>query len=143
MKRVALGAVVAIAYAWWAAGVAAFSALAYVLLAVPSLTAIIAYASEGGFSLRRRDLAAHYRFRAEGATVETAAPWLAVLGAALALEVWGLALGGRSVEVPTLSTVVDHLLATHVERAALYVLWLAAGALPVVGLARRDERRDR
>lgn len=143
MKRVALGAVVAIAYAWWAAGVAPFSALAYGLVAAPCLVAVAAFAGEGGFSTRRHDLAAHYRSRAAGATIASAAPWLSVLGAALALEVWGLVLGGRSAAVPTLSTVVDHLLATRVERAILYVLWLAVGALPVAGLARRGARTDR
>ncbi len=137
MKRVALAVAVGAAYAWWVAGVAPFSALSYTLVAVPSLIALVVYAHDGGFTPRRGDLAAHYRRRADGATLESVAPWLSVLAVAAALEVWGLALGGRSVAVPTLSTIVDHLLATHFERAVLFMLWLAVGALPLAELARR------
>jgi hypothetical protein len=59
---------------------------------------------------------------------------------AFALEVAGLALGGRSSAVPTLSTVVDHALAWHAVRFVLFLAWLALGWAPVVRQARVERQ---
>lgn len=149
MKRVVLGAVVAVAYAWWAAGVAPFSTLAYLSIALPATAGLVLLVTAGRVAVRP-----HERAQREGRPREWAqregrpattvslascAPWVIVLVLAVALEAWGLALGGRSAAVPTLSTTVDHLLATRVERTVLYVAWLALGAAP---LARHRRRRS-
>lgn len=134
---------VGVAYAWWASGVRAFTTTAYVLVAIPSLLALATYVSLGGLSPRRRDVTRYYHERAEGVSFKGVVPWLVVLVLAIALEVVGLALGGRSHEVPTLSTTVDHLLVWHWGRWLLYVAWLAVGVVPIIRLwqFRRREAR--
>jgi hypothetical protein len=62
-------------------------------------------------------------------------PWVVLLLLAVGLEVAGLALGGRSTEVPTLSTVIDHALGWHGVRLALFLGWLAVGWAPVARVA--------
>jgi hypothetical protein len=52
------------------------------------------------------------------------------------LEGLGLALGGRSKTVPTLSTVIDHALAWHALRLILFCGWLLIGSMPVIQIAR-------
>jgi hypothetical protein len=52
--------------------------------------------------------------------VRWALPWLLVALAAAGLEGLGLALGGRSKTVPTLSTMIDHALAWHALRLILF-----------------------
>jgi len=127
--------VAALAYAWWATGVKPFTAPAYVLIAVPSLAVLSTYVVLGGLS-RRAGVARYYRERASGSTFKGAAPWAALLVCALLLEAVGLALGGRSHTVATLSTVSDHLLVRHWSRWLLYDLWLAVGAGPLLRLSR-------
>jgi hypothetical protein len=138
MKRVPILAVVLTlvlaAFAWWATGVRPFTTLAYVLIAIPSLLAVVIYALLGGLSPHRADVTAYYRRRSAGATPKTIGPWTGLLLVAVVLEVIGLALGGRSPNVATLSTTVDHLLVTHWGRWLLYDLWLAVGAGPLVRL---------
>jgi hypothetical protein len=140
MKRVPIPAavltLVLAAYAWWATGVKPFTTLAYVLIAIPSVLVVTIFAVLGGFSPRRSDVARYYRARSAGATSSSVAPWAALLVVAIVLEAIGLALGGRSPNVATLSTAVDHLLVTHWSRWLLYDLWLAAGAGPLVRLWR-------
>ena len=53
---------------------------------------------------------------------------------AVGLEAVGLALGGRSAGVPTLSTVIDHALGRHGVRFVLFLGWLAVGWAPVAGV---------
>lgn len=139
MKRVVLGAVVAVAYAWWAAGVAPFSTLAYLSIALPATAGLVLLVAGGRFAVRPREWAQREGRPATTVSLASCAPWVIVLVLAVALEAWGLALGGRSAAVPTLSTTVDHLLATRVERTVLYVAWLALGAAP---LARHRRRRS-
>jgi hypothetical protein len=127
-------------YAWWASGVAPFTTLAYVLIAIPSLLMVVSYGTLGAFSPRRVDIARYYRRRSEDASFATTSPWLALLVASVVLEAAGLALGGRSRDVATLSTAVDHLLVAHWGRGLLYLAWLAIGASPIYRLWRR--RRD-
>jgi hypothetical protein len=138
MKRVPILAAVLIlvlvAYAWWATGVRPFTTIAYVLIAIPSLLAVFTYALLGGFSPRRTDVTAYYRRRSAGATPKNIGPWTGLLFIAVVLEAIGLALGGRSPNVATLSTTVDHLLVAHWGRWLLYDLWLAVGVGPLVRL---------
>jgi hypothetical protein len=132
----AVTGIITVAYAWWATGVAPFTTASYALVAVPWILAVVAYASEGYFVLRRGDFAAYFRQRALGVTRGNTSAWLVCFAAVVALESVGLALGGRSNRVPTLSTVVDHLLVTHVGRCALFCTWVAVGARPLVRLRR-------
>jgi len=137
VKRTALGVLVGLAYAWWATGIAPFSAPSYVLVAVPVAALVGSYATMGALSPHRGDIERHYRRRAADATLKNVSPWLCLLGVAIALESVALALGGRSRSVPTLSTTADHLLVTHLDRWLLFVAWLGVGAMALIRLAQR------
>jgi hypothetical protein len=117
--------------AWFATGAPSFSLSAYVWWAVPSAMALILYAALGGFSRHRAEVTSYYRVRSSLVSLRSAAPWLIVAVGALALESIGLALGGHSASVPTLSTTIDHVLVTHEGRFALFAIWLAVGANPL------------
>jgi hypothetical protein len=120
--------VLAFVYAWVATGVKPFHPLAYVLVALPAVVALITYVFLRTWSTRRSSTTAPSRERVSLARL---APWLVVLACALGLEAVGLLLGGRSTSVPTLSTEIDHLLSTHWLRCLLFVAWLAVGAVPL------------
>lgn len=124
MNRVVVGTISLVVYAWFASGVQPFTLSAYILIAIPALACLCAYVLRGGFS---RAATERYRARSRAVSLGSVAPWLVIALVAVALEVIGLALGGRSPDVPTLSTAADHLLKAHVERAILYAAWLAAG----------------
>jgi hypothetical protein len=138
----ALLVICVLVYAWFATGVRSFSTSAYVVLAVPSLSALLFYGALGGFSLRRNAVTTYYRSRSSAVSWQSAAPWVIVAVLAIALEALGLAIGGRSADVPTLSTTVDHLVVDRGGRFALLVLWLAVGACPLrrLMLLRRSAR---
>ncbi|MCQ4118126.1 hypothetical protein [Rhodococcus tibetensis] len=70
-------------------------------------------------------------------TLLSVLPWLILLVLAVGLEGVGLALGGRSTSVPTLSTVIDYALAWHPVRFVLFCGWLAVGGAPVVRMVHR------
>jgi hypothetical protein len=143
VKRVVVVAVLVCAYAWSVTGVAPFTTIAYALIAFPSIAAVALYASMGTFSRHRADLANYYQMRARRVSLSSIAPWLVVLLGAVTLEAVGLALGGRSPSVPTLSTTVDHLLEQHWERSVLYVVWVTVGASPLWRLwQHRSEARS-
>jgi hypothetical protein len=111
------------AYAWWAAGLAPFTSTAYVAVALPVAgVAVSAVLIPTGPRSPR----------SAGRPAYGALPWVGLLVVAVALEATGLALGGRSSAVPTLSTVVDHALAWQGVRFVLFVAWLALGWAPVV-----------
>jgi hypothetical protein len=63
-------------------------------------------------------------------------PWLLVALVATGFEGLGLALGGRSATVPTMSTVIDHALAWHALRLVLFCGWLLIGSAPVIRTVR-------
>ncbi len=132
-----------VAYAWIATYVHPFTSRAYVLVAAPSLAGPLFCASLGGFS-KSGDIDSYYRARSSSVTWRSAAPWIAIALFAVALECAGLALGGRSPSIPTLSTTVDHLLVDHWERCVLFVAWVAAGASPLrrLRLVRRARLRS-
>lgn len=118
------GALLALAVVgWWVTGLRPFTATAYV--AVGSVIGLVAALDLSLGTGRRRGDDAVF-------TEHAAAPWMALLVVAVALEVAGLALGGRSSAVPTLSTVVDHALGTHVVRFATFAAWIAVGVVPAV-----------
>ena len=131
--------VIGLAYSWSATGVRPFSAPAYTYLAVASLSALVLFGSLGGFSTRD-DVRRYYRYRARGTSLKSTAGWIIVALCAVALECVGLALGGRSSSVPTLSTTVDHLLVNHWARTALFFAWLLVGASPLRRLYRAQRR---
>ena len=137
MTRATAFALLLVLYAWWASGVRPFSALGYVLLAVPSMVVVILLAAGGGFAPHEIRANARERAVRPDTSIATAWPWLAMLALAVALEIVGIALGGRSTTVPTLSTTLDHLLVTHVVRWLLYVAWLSVGATPLARLWQR------
>jgi hypothetical protein len=143
VKRLVAAAVITVAYAWWATSVAPFTAICYVLIAVPSVLAVVLYAAVGAFSRDRTDIARYYQARAGDSSFSSITPWLLVLCCVLALESVGLALGGRSPGVPTLSTAVDHLLVEHWERGILFVLWVWVGASPLWRLWRQRQKNQR
>jgi hypothetical protein len=133
-----LSAAAAALYAWFATGLAPFSDAAYATLGVPAVTALLLYGVFGGFSTSP-GIASYYRSRGTSVRV---LPWIVVVAAALGLEIAGLALGGRSKDVPTLSTTLDHLLVTHAGRFLLYLWWLWVGARTIVPLARQRPRKQ-
>jgi hypothetical protein len=142
MTRTAVSVVILAGYAWVVAGVAPFSTVAYVLVAVPIAVLFFAYVALGGLSPRRGVVSAHYERQSNDASLSTVAPWIAVLVVAVVLEVVGLSLGGRSASVPTLSTTVDHLLRFHWERCLLCLAWLLVGFAPLIGLRRLSQSGD-
>jgi hypothetical protein len=85
-----LRALAAALYAWFATGLAPFSDATYAALSLPAVAALTLYGSFGGFS-RSPDVGLHYRSRG---TSRRVVPWAVVIGAALGLEIAGLALGG-------------------------------------------------
>jgi hypothetical protein len=118
---------------------APFSVAAYVALSAPAALALLLYGALGGFSASPGGVTSHYRRRGTSTGV---LPWAIVVVVALGLEVAGLALGGRSQDVPTLSTTVDHLLVTHEGRSLLYLWWLWIGASAIVPIAIRRGQKD-
>ena len=134
----ALGGAVVLAYAWWSTGVAAFTALSYLAVALPCLALVVTYGALGGLTADRPEVMGYYR---QHETNGSPAAWFAIFAAGIVLEGIGLALGGRSPAVPTLSTAVDYLLATHWERFLLFGAWLSVGWYPVGRLAVRARSR--
>jgi hypothetical protein len=119
------------AYAWFATGLAPFRALAYVVVGLPILVVGGLYVIEGSFAKGRSVVSHDDRERALTESLSRVTPWLLVILGAVILETVGLLLGGRSSRVPTLSTMVDHLLGTHGLRCVLFLLWLAVGLAPL------------
>lgn len=139
-RRAAAGgaarAVAGLALAAYASGAAPFTWHAYVAVLVPGLgLAGLAVVQSRGAAVaagpNRREAG---RGRARLAIL----PWVVLAAAAAGLEAVGLALGGRSVTVPTLSTVVDRALVWRPARLALFAGWLAVVLVPVL-----RERRAR
>lgn len=142
VKRTIIATTILCGYGWVVTGVAPFSTAAYLLVALPCVVFVAAYLVRGGMSTSRPDVNAFYRRRADQAAPSAVVPWLVVLVAAVVLESIGLKLGGHSTSVPTLSTMVDHLLARHWERFLFCVVWLIDGAIPVRRLVRLSNARE-
>ena len=121
-------------YACWASGLRPFTATAYVAIAVPvAALALTEAAGLGRGGPVPTGAPAPVAGRPSGRAL---APWMVFLAVAAALETAGLALGGRSATVPTLSTVVDHALGERAVRAALFAAWLVVGWAPAWRRAR-------
>ena len=128
-----LVAVGVLAAAWAVTGVAPFTATAYVALFLAAVVVVLAGSKDPASRLgRRRTL----RPRAGPAPrrgpqgqlgIVPMLPWLLIAVAAAGLEAAGLALGGRSPRMATLSTAVDHLLAWHVTRWIAFLAWAWLG----------------
>jgi hypothetical protein len=140
-------------YAYWATSIRSFTALSYVSVALPAILVIVlSELSRRGlwsFSVRAEPPRSRGRARVPAREGESfsqrtavswasAASWIAVVGAAVGLEAFGLALGGRSSTWPTLSDVVDKILVLHAERWVAFGLWLGLGAM-LISWARRDD----
>src|SRR5271170_6413517 len=124
MKRAIVAMLIMTAYAWVIAGATPFGTLSYWLVATPCAAFVVVYAWMGGLSPARVEVNEYFQRTARDTTLSNIAPWIALLGAAVALEAVGLLLCGQSASVPTLSTTVDHLLAVRWERWLLCVAWL-------------------
>jgi hypothetical protein len=131
-------ALLVVVYAGFASGVKPFTATAYVLVAIPALVVLVVFSMLGALTPRRDDVHAYYLDRSDHASFTKVLPWLSIFALAVALEVVGLALGGRNKTVPTLSTTVDHLLVTREGRWLLYAAWLSVGVAPLIRLWRRQ-----
>jgi hypothetical protein len=134
MKRAVIAVAMMCGYAWVVAGAAPFSANSYLLVAIASVALVVGYASIGGLSSHDPNASAYYEAKSGGASYATVTPWIVVLVAAVILEAIGLALGGRSSDVPTLSTMVDHLLEVRWERCLVCLTWLLVGWCPLLRL---------
>lgn len=134
-----LVAVVLLAAAWAAAGVAPFTPAAY--LAMFLAVVAVAFAGSKGLAswlahggpLRRRARPAPRPEHAGQVSFVPVLPWLLIVATAAGLEAAGLVLGGRSSRLPTLSTVVDNLLAWHVTRWIAFLAWAWLG---IAGIGR-------
>ncbi len=126
------GLVITALYAYWATGLEPFTGLAYIAVGIPVV--LLAGVAVIGGAPEPRD---NGMPRAGEITLRSVLPWLVLLFVAAGLEGLGLALGGRSTTVPTLSTVIDHALAWHPVRFVLFCGWLAVGGGPVVRMYHR------
>lgn len=101
------------AYAWWAVGLAPFSAQA---------TAAVVLAGVAAAAVGRRQ---RRPTRSPGGDVPGMAPW-AVLAAVV--SAWQLAayLQRPRADHPTLSSLANELLDSHPARAAAFLVWIAA-----------------
>lgn len=124
------------AYAYWATGLRPFTVPAYVAVGIP-VAAVTAVVVAMDTPDRTGDRRLH---PARDVTLRRVMPWLLGALLALALEGVALALGGRSAAVPTLSTVVDHALAWHAVRLALFCAWLLIGSIPLISTLRGRRR---
>ena len=121
-------------YAYWATGLRPFTGIAYLAVGIPVAICGVVLVVRGSAGAGHR--AGRIPTRA------AAIPWLVLAAAVASLEGIGLALGGRSRTVPTLSTVVDHALAWHASRMVLFCGWLLIGVVPAArAVARRGEVR--
>lgn len=153
-------AAAAAVYGWWATGVPPFTVRAYLAVGVPAglLLAVGIMDSLSGSrgapcptrEPTRDPTRGHAHGPDQGPAPEPGPapgrdrlqlrrtfPWVVLVLVAVGLEATGLALGGRSEAVPTLSTVVDHALAWHVVRFVLFCGWIAVGWSPSVRAAAR------
>jgi hypothetical protein len=122
----------AAAYAWWSTGLRPFTAAAYLAVGIAVVALALAMAVTR-VQRRRANLGSdRVPSRAPELRVLPTLPWVVLFALMAGLEGAGLALGGRSRIVPTLSTVVDHALAWHSTRFIMFAVWLAVGWTPAI-----------
>ncbi len=107
-------AVVAVAYAWWVAGLEHFTTSALVAVMAAGALAV----SSSRWPRRHRSVPATRRV--------ALGPWPMVLGALLVWELAAFSLSPRATH-PTLSSIADAALGPRPIEAAAFVAWLALG----------------
>ena len=115
-------------YAYWATGLHPFTWIAYLAVGIPVVICGSVLVVRGSVGAGTGAGIGSGRVLTRAAAI----PWLVLALAIAGLEGVGLALGGRSRTVPTLSTVVDHALGWHVSRMVLFCGWLLIGVVPAV-----------
>lgn len=123
------------AYVWWMSGVRAFSALSYAAVGIGAGATLLFYALKRASHVHPGTVSSRSPLKWSWAL-----PWLGILISGAALEAIGLALGGRSNQVPTLSTLVDELLANRAIRALAIGSWLGVALLGAARLEKRAKR---
>lgn len=119
----AAGAVLLLAYGWWAVSLPPFSATATVAVLGGGAAAIVA----GTCGRRRR--------RSRTAEVGSTGPWLLLASVGALWQVAAFVQGPRD-EHPTLSSLTNALLGSQPARAAAFALW----AVAMAGLSRLSRR---
>jgi hypothetical protein len=114
-----LGAVVVGAYCWFSADLRPFTIPIDAAVAVPSLI-VMAYA------WRRSGVSVTKPAGNDVSGSRGSAPWVALFGVLVALELSAYFSSPRR-EHPTLSSISDALMGTHVGRAVMFALWLLLG----------------
>lgn len=103
-----------------------FTVTAYATVLSVAFVVLALYVARGGLTrAESADLA-----RGDGDGRNRVWPWVAVVVLAVALEVVGLALGGHSPSVPTLSTEFDRLLRHYPLRLVAALAWATLGVAP-------------
>ena len=114
-----LGAAAVLAYGWWATGLPGFSAIATVAVVGAGAVAM------AGAARRGRRVAPRVRS-------SELVPWLVLFGALAAVQAAAYLQGPRS-HHPTLSSLANAALDTHLARALAFAAWIGG----CVHLARR------
>jgi hypothetical protein len=132
-RRLLVGVMIAVAaaFGWWQTGLHPFSTDAYLSLIVPVMLAAFLAVKPW------RQPAVGGRHAAVPGKSHDMFPLLVIVGLGIGLETAGLILGGRSVDVPTLSTVFDRAMRWHTSRWLLATTWILVGFLPLVWRRRR------
>ena len=128
----AVAAVVGLVYSWIAAGARPFTTPENVMVAIPIVVALVLGARRRGERVEPEPTVPMDPFE-RGTAV-----WVALLAALIGWELLALFSSPRE-EHPTLSSVADTIMSVHIGRAAMFALWLAAGA--ALALARPQGRR--
>jgi len=128
LRRVVAGAAL-IAYSWWASGARPFTWVAYVAVGIPIVIVAVLAMRGTAFAGPRRHGAS--QFADQAVTLRSTWPWILLVVVMIGIEAAGLALGGKSAQVPTISTVVDHAIAWHFVRFILFAGWLAVCVAPL------------
>jgi hypothetical protein len=127
---------IAVGYGWWATGVQTFTTVAYLAVAIPAVVVLTASLVTGRMTERAPSTPATDQRGGAATSGRSTLPLAAVVVAAVVLEIIGLALGGHSSTVPTLSDVADRAIARHLLRAIAFGLWLAIGTSGAVARLR-------
>jgi hypothetical protein len=123
--------IVGVVYSWIAAGARPFTTPENVLVAIPIAIGLIVGARRGS---EPEQLTVTVPVGEERGT----AVWVALLAVLVGWELAALFSSPREAH-PTLSSVADTIMSVHVGRAAMFAVWLAAGA--ALALFRPRERR--
>ncbi len=127
-------------YAWISTGLKPFSPASYISVVIPVIILATIFVTSAALSPSQIKARDYYRQQAGDFSTKTVLPWVIIFLCGIGLEAIGLVLGGRSVVVPTLSTMIDYLLITHIGRFILFLIWLEVGWMPVNKFINRNQR---